>query len=142
MYRICPTNTLTLCVACVSMLLTGRMLPAQETISEQIMVDQFGFRPQSEKIIIFARPERGQNAGARYSPPARATVRRKNGGATVFTVALKPWGGGKTDAASGDKVWYADISPLNTPGTYYVYEAKNRVRSTISALPTMCTCRC
>ncbi len=127
MYRICPTNTLTLCVACVSMLLTGRMLPAQETISEQIMVDQFGFRPQSEKIIIFARPERGQNAGARYSPPARATVRRKNGGATVFTVALKPWGGGKTDAASGDKVWYADISPLNTPGTYYVYEAKNRV---------------
>ena len=65
----------------------------------------------------------------RYSPPARATVRRKNGGATVLTVALEPWGGGKTDKTSGDKVWYADISPLNTPGTYYVYEAKNRVRS-------------
>ncbi len=99
------------------------------------MVDQFGFRPQSEKIIIFASPQQGQNSGTKYTPPAKATVRRDPGvpgapgGATVLTVDLKPWGGGKTDRTSGDKVWYADISALQTPGNYYVYDAKNRVRS-------------
>ncbi len=98
-------------------------------ISEQIMVDQFGFRPQSEKIVIFASPQEGQNAGTKYTPPARAAVRREKGGATVLTVDLKPWGGGKTDKTSGDKVWYADISALQAPGTYYVYDAENRVRS-------------
>ncbi len=100
-----------------------------ENISEQIMVDQFGFRPQSEKIIIFASPQQGQNAGTKYTPPAKASVRREKGGATVLTVDLKPWGGGKTDRTSGDKVWYADISPLQAAGTYYIYDATNRVRS-------------
>ena len=102
---------------------------------EQIMVDQFGFRPQSEKIVIFASPQQGQNAGTKYTPPATATVRREPGvkgagsGATVLTVDLQPWGDGKTDKTSGDKVWYADISALQAPGTYYVYDARNRVRS-------------
>jgi hypothetical protein len=98
-------------------------------VSEQIMVDQFGFRPASEKIVIFASPQEGQNAGTKYTPPAKATVRREPGGATVLTVALTPWGGGKTDKTSGDKVWYADISALRGPGTYYIYDAENRVRS-------------
>ncbi|MGA2063715.1 MAG: glycoside hydrolase family 9 protein [Thermoguttaceae bacterium] len=98
-------------------------------ISQQIMVDQFGFRPQSEKVVIFASPQEGQNAGTKYTPPAKAAVRREPGGATVLTVDLEPWGGGKTDKTSGDKVWYADISALQAPGTYYVYDAQNRVRS-------------
>ena len=117
---------LTLWVVFVSMLIVGAALRAQEAkkVTEQIMVDQFGFRPQSEKIIIFASPQQGQNAGTKYTPPAQATVRREQGGATVLTVDLKPWGGGKTDKTSGDKVWYADISALQTPGTYYVYDAE------------------
>lgn len=98
-------------------------------VSEQIMVDQFGFRPQSEKIVIFANPQEGQNAVAKYVPPAKATVRREKDGETVLTVELKPWGGGKTDKTSGDKVWYADISALKAPGAYYMYDAENRVRS-------------
>jgi hypothetical protein len=98
-------------------------------VSEQIMVDQFGFRPQSEKIVIFADPQEGQNAGTKYTPPSKAAVRRENGGEAVLTVELKPWGGGKTDKTSGDKVWYADITALRTPGAYYVYDADNRVRS-------------
>ena len=102
-------------------------LPAN--LSEQIMVDQFGFRPKSEKIVIFASPEKGQNSHTRYTPPAQATVRREKDGAAVLTVALKPWGGGKLDPTSGDKVWYADISRLQTPGNYYVWDASNRVRS-------------
>ncbi len=122
---------LTLWVEFVSMLIVGAALRAQDAkkVTEQIMVDQFGFRPQSEKIIIFASPQQGQNAGTKYTPPAQATVRREQGGATVLTVELKPWGGGQTDRTSGDKVWYADISHLQAPGTYYVYDAKNRVRS-------------
>jgi hypothetical protein len=98
-------------------------------ISQQIMVDQFGFRPQSEKVVIFASPQEGQNAGTKYTPPSKATVRREPGNATALTVDLTPWGGGKTDKTSGDKVWYADISALRAPGTYYVYDAENRVRS-------------
>ncbi len=104
-----------------------------ETISEQIMVDQFGFRPQSQKIIIFASPQQGQNAGTKYAPPAKAGVRRDpgvpgaRGGATVLTVELRPWGGGRIDKASGDKVWYADISALQAPGSYYIYLCPGQV---------------
>ena len=98
-------------------------------VSEQIMVDQFGFRPQSEKIIIFANPQEGQNAGTHYTPSARATVRREKDGSEALTVELQQWGGGRTDKASGNKVWYADISALRTPGAYYVYDAGNHVRS-------------
>jgi hypothetical protein len=98
-------------------------------VTEQIMVDQFGFRPQSEKIVIFASPQEGQNADVKYTPPAKATVRREKDGSEVLTVALQPWGGGKTDKTSGDKVWYADISALQAPGAYYVYDAENRLRS-------------
>ncbi len=98
-------------------------------VSEQIMVDQFGFRPQSEKIVIFASPQEGQNAGVKYTPPAKATVRREKDGSDVLTAVLQPWGGGKMDKTSGDKVWYADISALQAPGVYYVYDAENRLRS-------------
>jgi hypothetical protein len=98
-------------------------------VTEQIMVDQFGFRPQGEKIVIFASPQEGQNADVHYTPPAKAIVRREKEGTEVLTVPLQPWGGGKTDKTSGDKVWYADISALQTPGAYYVYDPENRLRS-------------
>ncbi len=98
-------------------------------ISEQIMVDQIGFRPASLKVAIFASPQAGQNAGTKYSPPAKTTVRRADNNADVLIVDLKAWNEGKTEDVSGDKVWYADISALHDAGTYYLYDAENRVRS-------------
>jgi hypothetical protein len=93
------------------------------------MVDQFGFRPRADKIIIFANPQEGQNANVKYVPPAKASVRKLDNGADVLTVDLKAWNEGKTEKTSGDKVWYADISALREPGSYYMYDAENRVRS-------------
>lgn len=65
----------------------------------------------------------------KYTPPAKATVRRADTGAEVLSVDLQAWGGGKTDKTSGDKVWQADISALREPGVYYVYDGENKVRS-------------
>jgi hypothetical protein len=98
-------------------------------VSQQIMVDQFGFRPADEKVAIFASPQEGFNAGTKYAPPAKASVRRADTGEDVLTVELKSWGNGQTDKTSGDKVWQADISALKAPGTYYMYDPENRVRS-------------
>jgi endoglucanase len=98
-------------------------------VSEQIMVDQLGFRPKSDKIVIFASPQEGQNAATKYQPPAKASVRRLDNGTDVLSVDLKAWNGGNTEKVSGDKVCYADISALRDPGTYYLYDAENKVRS-------------
>jgi len=109
--------------------LTCQEAPSAIPISEQIMVDQFGFRPQSAKMVLFASPQQGQNARQHYTPPATASVRRSDTGAEVLAVALVPWNDGKTSASSGDKVWYADISALKQDGAYYIEDLTNHVRS-------------
>ena len=98
-------------------------------VSEQIMVDQFGFRPHSTKLVLFASPQVGQNAGTTYTPPATATVRNLDNGQVGLSVALVPWGAGKVSPSAGDKVWYADISALQAPGTYAIEDGENHVRS-------------
>src|SRR5262245_7307025 len=39
-----------------------------EPVTPQIMIDQFGWRPGSVKVAIFAEPVKGQNAGSPYRP--------------------------------------------------------------------------
>jgi endoglucanase len=98
-------------------------------VSEQIMVDQFGYRPHSAKLVIFARPQVGQNAGTPYAPPAMAAVRNLDSGLVAASVALAPWAAGKVSASAGDQVWYADISAVEQPGTYVIEDGTNHVRS-------------
>src|SRR5450432_3655392 len=92
------------------------------TISQQIIVDQFGWRTTDKKVVLFADPITGQNSANTYIPGATFQVRRSSDDGVVFTGSTVAWNGGATDSVSGDKVWSGDFSTLVTAGDYYVYD--------------------
>lgn len=99
-------------------------------VSEQIIVDQFGWRASDpRKVAIFADPINGQNAAVSYTPGATFQIRRASDNATVFTGNTVSWNGGATHSQSGDRVWYGDFSSLTAPGDYYVYDPTNDLQS-------------
>ena len=105
-------------------LLEPRLLLA--AVSEQIIVDQFGWRADaSSKVAIFADPITGQNAAVTYVPGATFQIRRASDNTAVFTGTVTSWKSGETQTQSGDRVWYGDFSSFTTPGTYYVYDPAN-----------------
>src|SRR5438046_239010 len=100
------------------------------TISEQIIVDQFGWRSDAvRKVALFADPINGQNSAISYTPGASLQIRRTSDDGIVFTGSTVSWKSGTTDTVSGDKVWSGDFSSLTTPGDYYIYDQTNNLRS-------------
>ena len=85
--------------------------------SEQIIVDQFGWRADApSKAAIFADPINGQNSAISYAPGANFQLRRVSDDVIVFTGSTVSWKSGTTDTISGDKVCYGDFSSVATPG--------------------------
>ncbi|MDJ0734028.1 MAG: glycoside hydrolase family 9 protein [Nostocaceae cyanobacterium] len=98
-------------------------------LTEQIIIDQFGWRPQAVKVAIFANPIKGQNSQIKYQPGSQFEVRRQDNNQTVYTGAIKAWKNGVMDESSGDKVWWGDFTGLKTEGSYYIYDRANNLRS-------------
>jgi hypothetical protein len=109
-----------------AVLFAGAARAAQET--PQIIVDQFGYRPDADKMAVFADPVKGQNSAHRYAPGETFEV-RDNGGKTVFSGKLQQWKNGAMDPISGDRVWHADFSQMKTPGRYVLFDPQNNVQS-------------
>lgn len=100
------------------------------TISEQIMVDQFGWRVEApRKVVIFANPQRGQNAGNPYLPGSTFQLRHTSDNTVAFTGQVAAWKSGSTDNYSGDQVWWGDFSSFTTPGEYVIYDPANDLQS-------------
>jgi hypothetical protein len=102
---------------------------ADDVVTPQITIDQFGWRPGARKVAILAEPVRGQNTGNAYRPGPRFEVCNAKDGAVVYRGAPKPWNQGKVSELAGDRVWHADFSSVRAPGTYYVHDPVRRVRS-------------
>lgn len=100
-----------------------------QTLSKQIIVDQFGWRTNARKVVVFSDPINGQNGSVSYTPGAQFQVRRTSDNGVAFTGNIVSWNGGNTHGDSGDKVWHGDFSGLTTPGSYYVVDAARNVRS-------------
>jgi hypothetical protein len=99
-------------------------------VSEQIIVDQFGWRAGApRKVAIFADPISGQNSAVAYTPASTFQLKRVSDGITVFTGNVTSWRTGTTQTQSGDKVWYGDFSSYTTPGDYYILDATNNLQS-------------
>jgi endoglucanase len=111
-------------------LLEPRALMAVGTPSEQIIVDQIGYRTDAaRKMAIFADPINGQNGAVTYTPGTTFQVRRTSDDAVVFTGNTVTWKAGQTDTVSGDKVWTGDFSAFKTAGEYYLLDVTNSLRS-------------
>ncbi len=90
-----------------------------------IKVDQFGYRPNDEKIAILTDPQTGYNSADSYSPAPTIEVKNSSTYQVVYSGAPVAWSSGATHMQSGDKVWRFDFSTLTTPGIYHVADGND-----------------
>jgi hypothetical protein len=94
-----------------------------------IVIDQFGYREQARKTAVIRVPQTGSDAPSSYVPGTNFQIIDKATGTAIHSGAPTAFDGGKTDAASGDKIWWFDFSNVTAPGKYYVLDETNNFRS-------------
>jgi len=103
--------------------------PSSVPVGRYIVVDQFGYRPEAEKIAVIRDPQTGFDADETFTPGSTYALVDVASGAQVFTAAPTTWNGGGTDPSSGDRAWWFDFSSVTAPGTYYVLDVEQGARS-------------
>jgi endoglucanase len=107
----------------------GSVTPPAVVVSPYLVVDQFGYLPDSVKIAVVRDPQTGFDADESFTPGASYVLVDAASGTTVLTGAAVAWNSGGTDATSGDRAWWFDFSSVQTLGTYYVVDVDRKVRS-------------
>ena len=104
--------------------------PLGETRLENIVVDQFGYRPKMQKVAILRDGQVGRGSlEADYIAGNQIALVDEDTHEIVYTRAPVSYRNGATDSSSGDRVWSFDFSEFDTAGSYYVYDADNNARS-------------
>ncbi|MCA8902259.1 MAG: glycoside hydrolase family 9 protein [Hyphomonas sp.] len=88
-----------------------------------LVADQFGYRPQDEKILIVRRPKEGFDANTVMPAHGGYEFIDTDTGKVAFRAEAQVWNFDSIDPASGDRVAYVDFSDLDTPGSYSVRSA-------------------
>jgi len=109
--------------------ITQNGIASPATITEFIKTDQFGYRPNDEKIAVISDPQTGYNSALSFTPGSTYQVRDWNTDAVLYTGTPLAWNGGATQVQSGDKVWWFDFSTFTITGEYYIYDLTNNVGS-------------
>ncbi len=78
---------------------------AAQDFSKYIVVDQFGYRPDSRKVAVIRDPQVGFDAEESFVPGAWYAVADASTGELVFRKQITAWEGGQTDGSSGDRAW-------------------------------------
>ncbi|MFO7368640.1 MAG: glycoside hydrolase family 9 protein [Bacteroidales bacterium] len=104
-------------------------LAEAQTINPFIIVDQFGYLPESQKIAVLKDPQTGFDAALAYTPGPKFIVADAATGAHVYFGQSVIWNSGATDASSGDKVWHFDFTSFTETGRYYILDSLNNQRS-------------
>ena len=100
-----------------------------QTQSKYIVVDQFGYRPDSEKIAVVRDPITGFDAAESFSPNSPYALVDASNNAQVLVGSIVPWNSGAEDDSSGDRAWWFDFSSYQTPGIYYVLDVSQNLKS-------------
>lgn len=124
-------NKMPFLVLFVSLLMgiSGQISLSAQTVSLNIKVDQFGYPTNARKIAVVSNPINGYNNSQTFTPGLIYQVLKTNDNSVVFTGMPAAWKGGKLHAQSGDKVWWYDFSNVTTPGSYYILDVTNNVKS-------------
>lgn len=102
---------------------------SSSTDGEMIVIDQFGYLPDGEKIAVIRAPQVGFDMDVSFTPGQTYALVNATTGQRVFTAAPTAWNNGATDSSSGDRAWWFDFSSVTTPGDYYVLDVDRNVRS-------------
>ncbi len=104
------------------------MLNAQE-VDKHIIVDQFGYLPNSEKVSVIKNPRVGFDQAQVYIPGKKYAVIDAVSGKKVYSGKVREWSDGAIDKSSGDQVWHFDFSKLDKPGEYYILDISKQKKS-------------
>jgi len=110
------------------LLLATLILRSQDS-TPFIVIDQFGYLPEAQKVAIIRDPQSGFDGWQQFQPGNTYELVNAQTGETAFTGEPILWNNGTTDPSSGDKVWWFDFSSVSTNGTYYVHDTENDVKS-------------
>jgi len=97
--------------------------------SPYIVVDQFGYLPDGEKIAVIRDPQVGFDAAESFTPGTSYALVNAASGERVFTAPPSAWQAGATDGSSGDKAWWFTFTSVTAPGDYYVLDVDRNARS-------------
>lgn len=99
------------------------------SISSFIVVDQFGYLPDSKKVAVVRDPQTGYDAALSFTPGATYQLVNLDTNAVAISGSVVSWKSGATFEAAGDKAWWFDFSSVTTPGRYAVVDVEKNVRS-------------
>ncbi len=88
-----------------------------------IVVDQFGYLPDAEKVAVVRDPEIGFDNDWRFTPGKTFQVIDTHTQAVVFSGRPAVWNNGAVDPSSGDHAWSFDFSAVTAPGRYVVRDS-------------------
>ena len=108
--------------------LTSALTFAQ-TLSPYVLVDQFGYLPNSKKTAIVRDPQIGYDASLSFSPSDKFFVKNADNQQIVLRTKPLEWKSGQTDLVSGDKVWWLDFSSITENGRYFLEDSLSETRS-------------
>lgn len=100
-----------------------------QEISKNIVIDQFGYRPQATKIAVIRNPKAGYDKNQSFAPGTTYQVVDASSKKSVFEGELTYVTSGENDVNYGDEVWWFDFSPVTADGTYYVFDVEKQLRS-------------
>jgi endoglucanase len=100
-----------------------------QTVSKYIIVDQFGYLPEADKVAIIADPQVGFNADDSYFPGKELELINVSTDVTVYKAIPVVWNKGQIDKQAGDKGWWFDFSSIKDTGTYYVLDREKNMKS-------------
>ncbi len=95
-----------------------------------IVVDQFGYRPEMQKVAVIRDAEVGFGSELPdYAPGVEMQVQNVDTGEIVFTGNVEVRNGGAVEQTSGDRIWWFDFSDVDQAGSYTVFDPQNNARS-------------
>jgi endoglucanase len=98
-------------------------------ISNFIVVDQFGYLPDAQKVAVIRDPQTGYDAAQSFTPGSNYQLVNLQTGQAVHTGTAAAWKAGATSTESGDKIWWFDFSNITAAGSYAVVDIEQNVRS-------------
>lgn len=91
-----------------------------EVPESQVLVDQFGYRPQDPKVaVVIGHPDGAQSYELRNVETDQIV--------DIFD-SIK-WGNGAIHSQSGERAWWVDFSDIEEPGTYVLVREDGETRS-------------
>ena len=91
-----------------------------EVVEFQVLVDQFGYRPQDPKVAVVIGSLNGEQP---YE------LRNVETDQVIDVITPEQWAGGSVHSQSGERAWWVDFSDLEKPGKYVLVREDGEIRS-------------